>query len=531
MVLERCLYDRCHGPRGLKDNLPLLAVCRLWRHLAIPLVYSSVYVRCKRGRRNKGGPSTGNANVEEPTKVKIKTNLDLIAMAGCASAVKNIDIHVSFLVSPFPGWRKVIRRMGAVASRWHVVELEVAMDSNFDGFDGNNVDMAMYADDVAELGDALAQLMPNVRRLECHEDRTGLLARSLYGRMASHYGGQLDQLNCPHPITVASECRFTKLANVYMDYKLVADYRLPRMASGELVCMSLRTGPPNHSWAPFSADGDSQLIEFTKLNELSVEYNTAYMDNEMPVRHRDGHPWELHFPSLEMLSIRSNQQTCPLLEYAVLPARMASIDINMHSAAYLDIANVVLPATKRLTFQIGMFPHGDASGFPAINRIMENARGCESLELTIAGDMLAVAPESLTCSTLTRLTVLAPTGVDAMLALLERLPNLADLFLYLLDARDVRADISIPGANEDSVVAPLRTSLRVLVINYNKWAQPPGVVLAVMKFMMLSIPTLTVLTSIPDPGSPLAGFVEEYAPRHPHLLNVELQVEFGRLLA
>ncbi|KAJ2793621.1 hypothetical protein H4R21_005821, partial [Coemansia helicoidea] len=115
------------------------------------------------------------------------------------------------------------------------------------------------------------------------------------------------------------------------------------MASGKLLDMSIVNGPSNHSWAPFSTDSDSQAIEFTNLRRLWAAYLTTYLENGVAVRHRDGHPWKLHFPSLKSLEVECTRPICPLLEYAVLPPHMDSISIQLCSATYRDHANLVLP--------------------------------------------------------------------------------------------------------------------------------------------------------------------------------------------
>ncbi|KAJ2807790.1 hypothetical protein H4R21_000345, partial [Coemansia helicoidea] len=101
-------------------------------------------------------------------------------------------------------------------------------------FDGHSVDMDKYADDVTKVGDALAVLMPDVRHLECRGINENPFARSLYGRLASHYADQLWRLSSRQPITVPLDCQFPRLKEVDICYEHVADCRFPLMASGEL---------------------------------------------------------------------------------------------------------------------------------------------------------------------------------------------------------------------------------------------------------------------------------------------------------
>ncbi|KAJ2802913.1 hypothetical protein H4R21_002231, partial [Coemansia helicoidea] len=166
LMLGRCLVATSNAADDLKRNLALLAVCRLWRRLAAPLVYNCAIVNYDEGPKRKPGPPTRSPVVAVPTDVAVKTNLDLIAMVGCARAVKQARVNVSYLVNPFPGWREVVRRMHAVANKWRVAELVVSMCPDGFQFDRDHEVMAKYADDIAEIGDALAALMPEVTRLE-----------------------------------------------------------------------------------------------------------------------------------------------------------------------------------------------------------------------------------------------------------------------------------------------------------------------------------------------------------------------------
>ncbi|KAJ2801683.1 hypothetical protein H4R21_002705, partial [Coemansia helicoidea] len=512
VVLRQCVCGSYSQGNSLKCSLPLLAVCRQWRRLAAPMVCGHVYVQYGDRPTRGDGTFIRSPSAAEPADVAVKTNLDLIAMAGCARAVRRVQVDVHYMANPFQGWREVVQRMRAVATSWRAVELTVAMHPVFSALDASSVDLARHADDIAEVSDALAALVPGVRRLECGGTGNSPVARSLYGRLASHYADQLQRLLSRHPIAVPPDCRFARLKKLDISYDRAAGYRLPQMAAGELVDMRLLHWPPSHSWAPFSTGRDSRVVAFAELKRLRVVYGGARLEDGAALRHRGGHPWKLHFPSLKHLDVHCSQGTCPLLEYAVLPSRMESISIHTTSVAYRDIANLALPATKRLSLCISPKSRGDPAGLPAINRILESARGCEIVELDVHDRALAVAPESISCAALTHLQVRAPTGVDTVLALIERLPNLVRMAFYDLDLSGIQTDMSVPDADESTAVEPLHTSLASLAINYDTERHSPDTALGVVKYLLLRIPTLTELIAIQAPNSPVVGFVEAYAP-------------------
>ncbi|KAJ2805513.1 hypothetical protein H4R21_001229 [Coemansia helicoidea] len=165
---------------------------------------------------------------------------------------------------------------------------------------------------------------------------------------------------------------------------------------------------------------------------------------------------------------------------------------------------------------------GDPSGLPAVNHILENARVRETLELKIEDHKLQLAPESITCTTLTHLQISAPITVDTMLAFVERLPHLFQLALHNLNLSDIQTDMLIPDADEDAIVEPLRAPLRVLTIGYVIAGYSPDTAVTLVKYMLLRIPTLAELHAAQTPNIPVLGFVEAYALRHPHLSSVKL---------
>ncbi|KAJ2716979.1 hypothetical protein H4R19_000288 [Coemansia spiralis] len=394
--------------------------------------------------------------------------------------------------------------------------------------DPRNLDVAKYMDKIAEVSNGLAELMPNVRCLNHDRASSNSIAKLLYGQLAGHYADQLQCLNSRYPIAVPLDRPFLKLRDTLIDHDLEEDYQVPRMASGELVTMTLANGATNHLWAPFSASSESRVIEFTKLKTLCASYCTIYKANGAVVHHRDGHPWELHFPSLKSISVSSKRGTCPLLEYAVLPPRMESISIELSSTAFCITGDIELPETNSLSLTVLSHSFNGPSGLPVINRILERARGCESLELFYRERDLHVAPEEITCTALTRLLIASPAPVDTMLALIEKLPRLTRLTFDKLLNENIQRDISIPEADEDAVVEPLSTSLKVLGINYNIYEHLPDIAVAVAKYLLLRIPTLTQLFAAQTPKDGVHGFVQSYSACYPRLGAVELKLYEGR---
>ncbi|KAJ2716581.1 hypothetical protein H4R19_000565 [Coemansia spiralis] len=148
----------------------------------------------------------------------------------------------------------------------------------------------------------------------------------------------------------------------------------------------------------------------------------------------------------------------------------------------------------------------------------------DTLKLIIKDNWLPVVSESITCTTLTHLKINGRTSTSAMLTFIKRMPRLLDLMLNSLYISDIQADISIPEADEGAIIEPLSTSLMVLTVNYDREWHSSDMPVSVVKHMLLGLPTLFKLSSWMIPERPVREFVEAYAPRYPHLREVELEL-------
>ncbi|KAJ2714160.1 hypothetical protein H4R19_001871 [Coemansia spiralis] len=206
---------------------------------------------------------------------------------------------------------------------------------------------------------------------------------------------------------------------------------------------------------------------------------------------------------------------------------MESISIEAKPAVLQQLANLGLPATKKLSLVIPWRSGGDPSVFHTINRLLEGVHGSEYVELRIDDEELPVVPESITCTALTNLLIYWPTSIDNMLVFIEKLPKLQVVTFHSLDASDIQADISVPKAEASAAITPLSTSLKALAINYDRERLLPDKAVAVARYMLIRIPTLVKLFAVQTPRESMLSFVAAYAPQHPHMGDVEMRLDNG----
>ncbi|KAJ2777100.1 hypothetical protein H4R18_005321 [Coemansia javaensis] len=168
--------------------------------------------------------------------------------------------------------------------------------------------------------------------------------------------------------------------------------------------------------------------------------------------------------------------------------------------------------------------NGDPAALAAANRILERAQDARTLELTVDSPRLPVPPEAVAGTSLTRLVVMAPTSLDAMLGLIRSLPRLTSLGLWRLTLDEIQADISVPAPGEGCVVEPLDTQLKVVSINVNQDQPSWEMVVPVTKYLLLRIPTLAMLKAVHAPKKQIMDFVQQYSEWYPHLKHIDFSL-------
>ncbi|KAJ2784319.1 hypothetical protein H4R18_001205 [Coemansia javaensis] len=495
-------------------SLPLLAVCQRWRCLALPAVYSTVFIKYYAEFNSDGSESS-------PEAFSVVTNLDLAISAGCLGVVRKVEIDVRCSANPFPGLGVAIQMLRAAAEEWRgPVSLGISLYPEFLAFGRTGHAIAPYGDDIKQASAVLAAMLPRVRHMSFGGVRMDSIARELFGRLASLYADRLCAIDSQHPITVPRDCVFTQLRSVCVARDSRVGYQLPRMDPAMLVKLELPGWPPEHSWAPFSMDGDSALINFPNLKLLDFQCYDIFAAEEPMERCQDGRAWKLCFPKLQELRIDSVWNSCPLLEHAVLPAHMDAISIETPPALLQYVSGLSLPATRSLTIGINEGGEDGAAALATANRILNGARGSEERILNICDHALSVLPEAITCTLITQLTIAPAISVDTVLNLVQRLPSLTSLEVYTCLTDGAQADLSVPEPGSGYMVDPFETKMKKMYISGHE----QNALVALAKYLLLRIPTLQTFGSLDIPERLIVAFVGAYLEQYPRLADIRLEL-------
>ncbi|KAJ2778669.1 hypothetical protein H4R18_004455 [Coemansia javaensis] len=533
LVLRAAAAVRPGDLRVLKRSLPLLAVCRRWRRLALGAVYGTVEL-CTGTDDEDGDAGGGKA-----------TELDLVASAGCVQAVRRLVVTARGPGDPLSALVQAVGGLRAVAGEWRGVgSLEIYCHLDMAPV-GEEAAIPRYQDYIQAVSSALAATLPNVSRLAFAKQSYSPLIAEVYGRLVGLYGSQLRSLVMQHPAAIPAGTELRRLERLEAGF----DYDMPRrplrVDPDTLRTLQLEDWSLDRMCATFAADDGAREIRFGSLRRLDLSYGEERMaaagDNaeHHHRRHPGAHAMALRFPRLETLYVASARSTYPVLERAVLPEHVDAITISAGPELLRTVVSKLeLPATRAFTINILPGPDdnnnnnnggGGGGGAEAplavACRVLSRARASEQLELGVNDALDAVLPEHITCTGLTRLDVWPSVAIGTVLGLVRRLPRLEALRFMdvsLAGIGPLGLALEPPGG---CLAEPFDTRIRTLAFCHvaSAWAPDPAALVA--QYLLLRIPTLTQFTmATAAAGLSLDGFVAAYSERYPHLLGVEITV-------
>ncbi|KAJ2783570.1 hypothetical protein H4R18_001623 [Coemansia javaensis] len=503
LVLQASRSLASSARRAFKDDLRLLSVCRRWRQLGTRMVYDHLFIR--HTEAPKGHAETA-------------TNLGLIALNGCAGAVKWAEISIGFSSTPLGGLAGAVDAMRRAGNAWRALRsLRLGLHPAAGGNAAESDDGGGGDSDGDARAAALAcySTMPRLRQLHIAGSDKWAPARPLCEHLAGVYADQLQQFSCLRPLSLPQGRAFAQLQDASVSH----GPGLPRMCPGSLRRLAVTGAPADHSWAAFGAEPETT---FPGLRVLRLDYTTARAPSRTEGGSVGRRRQRLHLPVLRVLKVVCPARACPALDYAVLPASMDSVSIRATAAVFRSIAGMRLPAVRRLMLAVVGGPDGE-DVFPSINRILAGARASKTKALHVESSALPVSAEAIECADLTRLYVAAPTGVGTMLQLVQRLPSLTHIGFSYLELPRAYAGIGIPGPGERCPVEPFGTRLEQFDVRIRGSARSSELFVPVAKFLLLKIPTLATFLASNVPRDPLVVFIGEYSAQYPHLGKVAIE--------
>ncbi|KAJ2717223.1 putative endonuclease lcl3 [Coemansia spiralis] len=493
LVLRQSLRAR-DNRWGLELNLPLVAICRRLRYIALPLVYKDAYMDAFdeystfRQRFNVDlswnapGHSTPN-NQGAYGRWRAVSSVDIIASMGYTGLVQHMRIKIGSDYGHVVGLRHALRHLYNAASEWPAVkQLYISVkvptvDSSIE-YNGEDSD---HANEFAEHALALRAMFPNACGLRFADIRP-FPAPTFGEQLTQHYHQQLRMLRFDTRADVPPNISFPQVRDLHFVGTRSFPDRFPRVDVAKLERLKLLQVHPLHSWAAFGADNSCHTIEFSALTSLSVDYVAGNNIDSAPAA-QDVCSVKLGFPLLRNACIKCPSGPCPVLASAIFPRSMGSLNIQVSAPVWQSISRMELPVATRL--QLGILSTTDSdSRLPlSFNRLLANSHQCGEVMLRANYHEPAAYLPSVAFTGLTGLVVEVPISPDMLLDIIGKLPRLVTLIVVYSTSEPILADVAIPCPSECYPIEPLGTKLQTLIYGQEDIRSLSGVDVALCHFI------------------------------------------------
>ncbi|KAJ2715927.1 hypothetical protein H4R19_000928 [Coemansia spiralis] len=529
-VLRRSLSDPDEGV-WLELNLPLVAVCRRLRYIALPLVYKEAYmdafdydtswrdkfnVDLSRGKRRHRAPSHQGAHGHWVAV----SNVDLIVSLGYTGLVKHMGIAIASGYGHVVGLRLVVRHLCNAASEWPTVQrLDISMsEPTVSRPIGYEVEDSDRSNEFAKHALALRAMLPNACEL-CFEDIRILPDPTFGVQLTQHYHQQLRMLHFDAPADVPPNISFPQLRDLHFAGTGSFPDCIPRVDAAKLECLKLHRVHPFHSWAAFGADNSGRVLEFSALMSLDVDFWSGINIGSASAS-QDGCNLKLSFPLLRSARIHCSSGPCPELASAVFPRSMGSLDIQVSAPVWQSISHMELPVATRLKLGIPWTTNSDTRLPLSFNQLLANSHQCREVTMrAYSHDPLSFFP-GIAFTGLTGLAVEEPISADMLLDIIGKLPRLVTLVATRSTRDPIQADIAIPGPGKCHPIEPLGAKLQRLSYGQEDTRELSRANIELYQYLLLKLPSLQSFGAGDHREKKLKAFVKTHRKWYPHLAGV-----------
>ncbi|KAI9478932.1 hypothetical protein BX667DRAFT_505877 [Coemansia mojavensis] len=398
LILYQLVGYELEKPRIFGGDLSLLAICSRWRQLALPLVYKYVFItysKCldimESFERKK------LCNYTEPNDADIFTNADLAKNAG-DNLARTVTIDVHYIMSPVKGLTKVMQMLKSSVSNAQKLNLTLRPWT----LDRHHI---IQTNGLASAANDLAKLMPHVKNIffggYCQ------LAKVFSEYLADRYAHQILVLRSEQPIQTTNF--FSKLETMYMNVSNEYEYLMPHINIETLKHLIIKDG-----FIDFNFLHNGEIV-LPKLKYLCLDHAHRMPLNFIPLR--------LVLPQLEYLIY---DISCSIIERIVLPESMKMLDISTSSAIFKALSKMKLPNCNNVKLSTTSGERDD-NVIIYMNRVLTNMGKPQKAHLKIHYDLICV--EHFTCKHVTDLEISSYIGMDTVIGLLDKLPELNKLRL------------------------------------------------------------------------------------------------------
>ncbi|KAI9503490.1 hypothetical protein BX070DRAFT_252103 [Coemansia spiralis] len=492
-----------------KLQLPLLAICRQWRLVGLPLVYRQLFIECK--------------------EQDIETNFSLLSsIPHLHHLARSLKISMSpqthllpFLQAAIDSLTQVSMGVPLVSVASLTIDLCSGGPYSFTSVvDTGNADHS----DLQLLASKVAYLLPNVSSLHCAPSQNIDSCAAFTAALSDHYAQNARRLKS-YVYSPLKALELAQLATLDLFFFSSTSQTLPKINVERLYRMSLVNVSGEFSWSsfyPVQTTESSSNVVFESLCRLHLFFHSHVNVFKQNTKVR------LSFPNLRFLCTDKSPSTATLLSMAHFPSVLEEFRVFCPEGAVISMPDVDFTLETRQKIASHM---AKVEGMWDFIRLTNCLFTLSKGTLTMGGQMFLPKPSVISWPYLSVLSIAPPICPFALVQYIAALPNLAQLQVASLELDSIVLTSTEPlqdiEDSEHTRLWPPRLlqrndyKLESLVVNFDcKDEQVHGKAASVIQYLLVNLPRLSSL-SIPDPlVSCTRAFISSHIIEYPFLSNI-----------
>ncbi|KAJ2159197.1 hypothetical protein GGF46_003206 [Coemansia sp. RSA 552] len=359
-----------------------------------------------------------------------------------------------------------------------------------------------------------------------HGSFNNRIAAAFSGMMTDRYAAKLKRLESVLPLQLSAPSFSRQLTDLNLDLDKDTVRWLPSIYIESLQNLTLYNMRSDSMQNLLGNATTTKEMEAPLVFSRLISLYAFFSSNEREEAHPCRNSRKLGFPKLERLFYNSPCAGMTMLESANLPTKMHSLIIRSSHNGFERIENLSLPEMDQLSLSLDDMNEGAGPRtLPLINRILVKAQATYASEIWLDDRHISFDPQAIDYEGLTRLRVAAPTNIETVITTINKFPRLTALtFRHLTADTTVPAEIPVKDLADNTplVLEPFATSVERLYIEYRANQYPQQTLLAVAKYLLLRMPSLTDVLLRNLPESLFQPFIAAYKGAYPHLKHITM---------
>ncbi|KAI9503539.1 hypothetical protein BX070DRAFT_234469 [Coemansia spiralis] len=531
-ILKQFVRNHSGSLDKWKAQLPLLAVCRLWRRAVLPMAYSQLYLSCSKGSHKRGMliVDTPFITYFSPTVI---SNIQLVAPKDCSNRIKSISINKNSSMDLDTFLEEITYMLENINSGWsHVESLMLDITSSTYIPTANDEINSIYSistfDKLIKLAEYFANSMPNVTKINSRQKVDFGSRAIILNRIASTLAPQLKSLKSDVFSSIDADSFSSNLTCLELLFLPTAFQEIPYVCAKTLKKLKLTNISHDFTWYSFCNKAGPKNLEFISLEQLHLYFlpGMDVLQNNIRSNEAIGRNFckNLHFPKLECLSINCSLTSATLLKSATFPEHLRRFKISFCSKWVIKLSDVDFTSAERNMLADSFTESVDrSSNFLTVSNCLFGSNTiARQSEAVVRRELTASNLNSFNWSNLEKLKVTSPLYILSLLTILASYKQLKDIAIEDL-VLDCNAERNIEIEMQQALtsqLAPVSTSVRImrLIFGTNQYGTKNDAIAA--KYLLLRMPGIQKIMMPKSQVAQIKKFVAKYHPYYPSLTSV-----------